>query len=127
MRRLVVRAEEGGTAWDFQAVEAWLDGGSVASSCGGEEQDVGSSRALVVCSGAGEGKSTISAALVAGHLRERFAAYHFFKYSDARRQDPVQVIKSLAFQLASRWGGSSLRYSPLSLFPVPRLTLNPAL
>ncbi|KAG2433437.1 hypothetical protein HXX76_008494 [Chlamydomonas incerta] len=28
-------------------------------------------------------------------------AYHFCKYSDARRQDPVRVVKSLAYQLAA--------------------------
>ncbi|EFJ51825.1 hypothetical protein VOLCADRAFT_87388 [Volvox carteri f. nagariensis] len=72
--------------------------------------------------GAGEGKSTISAELVrrltsptaprasaatpstggsalGTHIT---CAYHFLKYNDQRRLDPVRVIKTMAFQLASR-------------------------
>ncbi len=119
-----------GTEWSFRAVEEWLreegdtasGGGGVAGAAvspegagcegasgsgggagsGSSSQGGLASRALVVVAGAGEGKSTISAALVTGALRERFAAYHFFKYNDARRQEAVQVLKSLAFQLAGR-------------------------
>ncbi len=94
------------------------------------------SRVLVITGGAGEGKSTISAALgkrfgapvatAAGSASEPTApaaagtsatgtsigvvthnptpvvlAYHFLKYNDARRLDPVRIVQSLAFQLAA--------------------------
>jgi hypothetical protein len=56
-----------------------------------------------VVAGAGTGKSTVSAALLdGGVLSEGGAAVaaHFLKHSDARRLDPVLMVKSLAFQLA---------------------------
>ncbi len=105
------------------------------------------SRVLVITGVAGEGKSTISAALakkfgvpptgaataIACSALEAAApaaagtaaagtstgvadatpdptpapvvlAYHFLKYNDARRLDPVRIVQSLAFQLALRWG-----------------------
>ena len=51
--------------------------------------------------GAGTGKSTITAALLKdGVLGAHATAHHFLKHSDARRLDPVKMVKSLAFQLA---------------------------
>eukprot|EP00198_Chlamydomonas_reinhardtii_P000796 XP_001690131.1 flagellar associated protein [Chlamydomonas reinhardtii] len=38
-----------------------------------------------------------------GGFGERIACRHYCKYSDQRRLDPVRVIKSLAFQLSSRF------------------------
>ena len=56
--------------------------------------------------GSGQGKSTFSAALVAeGRLAGAGGTwdvlYHFCKHNDARRQDPIAVICSLACQLCS--------------------------
>jgi hypothetical protein len=80
-----------GTEWDFSQVRAWL-------------ADPSQGRALCLLAGAGTGKSTVSAALVdvlSAELPEgHAAAHHFLKHSDARRLDPVRLVKSLAFQLA---------------------------
>ncbi len=35
-------------------------------------------------------------------LGSHVSAYHFLKHSDARRLDPVKIVKSLAFQLAQK-------------------------
>jgi hypothetical protein len=71
---------------------------------------------LCISATAGQGKSTVSALLCksdrgaavqgngespAGH-GSSITAYHFAKFSDARRLDPVRIVKSLAFQLALR-------------------------
>ena len=77
----------------------------------------GGGRAAVVEGGAGEGKSTISAAVVGASLFDPVAylwnihgirvnasdivdAYHFCKRSDVRRQDPLLIVHTLAYQLA---------------------------
>ncbi|KAG2423194.1 hypothetical protein HXX76_010962 [Chlamydomonas incerta] len=109
-------------------------GGAAAAAGGGGGGGGGAkaartSRAMCIVSGAGEGKSTISAEFVrryeqpthspggggstggggGGHRPAsdsggpRVAvAHHFLKYNDQRRLEPVRIIKSLAFQLASR-------------------------
>ncbi|KAG2444913.1 hypothetical protein HXX76_001649 [Chlamydomonas incerta] len=107
-RRLLQRAR--GTRWDFNAVAAWLDAGpprAGGAGGGGGGGGKGGARVLCVVAGAGEGKSTISAALCAvpaeGGFGERISCRHYCKYSDQRRLDPVRVIKSLAFQLANRF------------------------
>ena len=51
-----------------------------------------------------QGKSTISAVLCSGSLKDRITAHHFLKHNDQRRLEPVRIIKSLAFQLAFRCG-----------------------
>ena len=91
-----------GTQWNLTPVENWL-------------MDEGAGRALCVLADAGTGKSTISSALCnqlvgrkvkggqPGQWEGPASAVHFLKYSDQRRLDPVLIIKSLAFQLASRW------------------------
>ncbi|KAK3242230.1 hypothetical protein CYMTET_48071 [Cymbomonas tetramitiformis] len=84
------RQRSAGTAWEWGAVEAWLDGPH---------------RALGVLAGAGTGKSTICTMLMDYLAAERprlVVAAHFLKYSDQRRLDPVLAIRSLAHQLASR-------------------------
>ncbi len=58
----------------------------------------------LIRAGAGTGKSTVTAKLLA-HVVERgspAAAVHFIKHSDQRRLEPVNMIKSIAFQLAKR-------------------------
>lgn len=50
-----------------------------------------------VVAGSGEGKSTFSACL---SQQPWVDAFHFCKHADARRQDPVLVAKTLAYQLA---------------------------
>ncbi|KAK3241653.1 hypothetical protein CYMTET_48601 [Cymbomonas tetramitiformis] len=84
------RQRSAGTAWEWGAVEAWLDGPH---------------RALGVLAGAGTGKSTICTMLMDHLAAERpqlVVAGHLLKYSDQRRLDPVLAIRSLAHQLASR-------------------------
>ncbi|KAG2422512.1 hypothetical protein HXX76_015980 [Chlamydomonas incerta] len=107
LRRLLGRAQ--GTTWTLDSFQRWVSSGK---------------RALCVVGGAGDGKSTISAVLCAaaggdgggGGSSSTFAtaaasstctvhAAHFLKYSDARRVDPVRIVKSLAFQLAQRLQG----------------------
>ncbi len=63
--------------------------------------------------GAGTGKSSISAALTLQLLGRQdpkdgswlgtASAVHFVKLSDQRRLEPARIIKSLAYQLAVRW------------------------
>ncbi|KAG2452670.1 hypothetical protein HYH02_002903 [Chlamydomonas schloesseri] len=115
MRRLLRRAEAAGTRWAFGPVAEWL-----------AEPHATAPRVLCVAAGAGEGKSTISAALCAASAPDAAATaeatgaaataatavqqlpagavcgYHFLKYNDQRRLDAVNIIKSLAFQLAMR-------------------------
>ncbi|KAG2449768.1 hypothetical protein HYH02_005293 [Chlamydomonas schloesseri] len=105
VRRLSQQAEDAGTAWDWAAVGAWL----VAAAEAGR-----GTRVLCISGGAGTGKSTVSAVLCARGLAAAgggggaggaaaagaVLAHHFVKYNDARRQDSVRVIKSLAYQLA---------------------------
>ncbi|KAG2427876.1 hypothetical protein HXX76_012196 [Chlamydomonas incerta] len=116
MRRLLRRAAAAGTCWAFGPVAEWL-----------AEPRATAPRVLCVAAGAGEGKSTISAALCAAAAAAEpesaaatataaaqelpplpqlpaggVSAYHFLKYNDQRRLDPVNIIKSLAFQLAMR-------------------------
>lgn len=94
VRRLHDMAAATGTVWDFTAVQAWR-----ALPPGG------AGRVLCVAAGAGEGKSTISAALCVAAGGGRVAAQHFLKYNDQRRLEPLRIIKSLAFQLAERCVG----------------------
>ncbi|GAX78217.1 hypothetical protein CEUSTIGMA_g5659.t1 [Chlamydomonas eustigma] len=85
-----------GTYWIFEPVTSWLEG---------EGQLVGQAqRILCVLDGAGTGKSTISAAIwkeVLKDHKDMLSAVHFLKHNDQRRLDPVRIIKSIAFQLAS--------------------------
>ena len=85
------------TIWNWVTVDEWM-----------RKVDV---RALCIMAGVGEGKSTISAALLE-HFRNNYPecvmVAHFLKFSDQRRLEPVRIIKSLAFQLA-------LKYAPLLL------------
>ena len=60
---------------------------------------VSSGRLACIMGGAGEGKSTLAAALAE---RKWFDAIHFCKKADVRRQDKALVIRSLSYQLASR-------------------------
>lgn len=91
--------------------------GEIAGRAGIGGGGGGSSRMLCISGGAGEGKSTIAAVLCSGAAETtmtqqdqqrasvgRVAAHHFLKYSDQRRLDPVRIVKSLAFQIATRCG-----------------------
>eukprot|EP00198_Chlamydomonas_reinhardtii_P013244 XP_001702581.1 predicted protein [Chlamydomonas reinhardtii] len=119
VRKLAARA--GGTHWHWEPLRRWLEAGGGPSV--GDGSSSGSSRLLCVVGGAGEGKSTVSAQLAAAAAGGSSAegvedssagqrgsllppgcavAYHFLKYSDARRLDPVRMIKSIAFQLAEK-------------------------
>ncbi|PNH06904.1 WD repeat domain-containing protein, partial [Tetrabaena socialis] len=93
MQRLNKHAAAIGTQWVFDGLDAWL---------------ASESRVLCIAAGAGEGKSTISAALCSHQGQEgrgpaaTVSACHFLKYNDQRRLEPIRIIKSLAFQLAER-------------------------
>ena len=98
-----------GTRWRFDGVAEWLRTPS------------GNGRALCLLAGAGTGKSSVSTkicqlmgrddlcpALVGDPLDAALdprilpvSAVHFVKHNDQRRLEPVQLIKSLAFQLAA--------------------------
>ncbi|KAK3262265.1 hypothetical protein CYMTET_28862, partial [Cymbomonas tetramitiformis] len=97
------------TAWEWGAVEAWLDGPH---------------RALCVLAGAGTGKSTICTMLMDHLAAERpriVVAAHFLKYSDQRRLDPLLVVKSLAHQLASKSAAFRERLFALDIADVTAL------
>ena len=100
LEQLLSRSKE--TKWRLERVKQWLD-------------DPTAPRALCIMAGAGQGKSTISAAIahqLLGLLKtegslmtskespSRIAAMHFIKFSDQRRLDPLCILRSLAFQLA---------------------------
>ncbi|PNH05170.1 WD repeat domain-containing protein [Tetrabaena socialis] len=92
LRRLTQQAA--GTTWEFGVIKDWLEQGASAGS-----------RVLCIASGAGEGKSTIAAALCSDHgsgFGGQITAHHFLKYNDQRRLEAVRITKSLAFQLACR-------------------------
>ncbi|GIL56284.1 hypothetical protein Vafri_11626 [Volvox africanus] len=86
------------TGWDFSPVRSWLDAGEEGS------------RVLCLLGGSGEGKSTLCAALcdpevgllraVDGGRGRIVGAHHFVRFGDRRRQEPLRIIKSLAYQLA---------------------------
>ena len=69
---------------------------------------VGMSTSKRNVAGAGTGKSSISAAMLAGEVLGPCAAAHFLKYSDQRRLEPVAVVKNMAFQLAIRCGAGGV-------------------
>jgi hypothetical protein len=139
MQRLLERCR--GRQWDWVPVTRWLEEGAQAER---------PSRVLCLLAGAGEGKSTLSAALceqysvpqavnsspaaistpgdggssnygkqasppaaadqsvsAAGSLGygdgiNVVLLHHFIKFSDQRRLEPLNVVRSLAFQLAER-------------------------
>jgi hypothetical protein len=95
LQQLARRSE--GTRWDFRCVFDWLADG---------ERRQKEARLLCVSAGAGTGKSTVSAAIVREVLGAGgtvvSSAHHFVKFSDARRLDPVRIVKSIVFQLAQR-------------------------
>ena len=78
----------------------------------GEHMSTSNSLACVVGE-AGEGKSTLSAALLGPAGGELVDAAHFCKRSDATRQDPLLIIHSLAYQLSARF--EEVRASILSI------------
>ncbi|PNH07715.1 Vegetative incompatibility protein HET-E-1 [Tetrabaena socialis] len=124
VQRLAERAAAMGTQWAFDEVDAWL---------------ATSSRVLCITAGAGEGKSTISAALCSHQQQQTqqnpaaatvlsdnaataVSACHFLKYSDERRLEPIRIIKSLAFQLAERIPGMGEQLLHLNAEAVARMT-----
>ena len=91
-------------AWRFEELHAFLllsptraAGGDAALAALGEAEQA--PRLACIAGGAGEGKSTLAAALCGRH-GTAVHAYHFCKASDVRRQDMGAVIRSLSFQLA---------------------------
>lgn len=82
-------------------------------------------RLACIAGGAGEGKSTLAAALCGRH-GTAVHAYHFCKASDVRRQDVGAVIRSLAFQLAlSLRGVFAARLLALTPAQIASLTASP--
>ncbi|KAG2489801.1 hypothetical protein HYH03_011750 [Edaphochlamys debaryana] len=113
LRRLLKRAK--GTVWALGPVGSWLK----------QQQPGSSGRVLCIASGAGEGKSTISAVLCSEHEQlppGSISAFHFLKYNDQRRLDPVRIVKSLAFQLASRFPAYAEAILALDVVAVAQLS-----
>ena len=114
-----------GTKWLFGPIIKWM-------------KESASPRALVIMGGAGEGKSSISAAICdqlfgmnpdrkikndeSSYLSFPIAAAHFLKFSDARRLDTVKIIKSICFQLARQIPLFSEALLKLSAADVDKLT-----
>jgi len=122
LQQLIDRSK--GTTWRLDQVSSWMNVTSVNSP-----------RALVIMAGAGEGKSSISAAICDQLLgmnekddRQQksesafYAAAHFLKFSDARRLDTVKIVKFFAFQLARQIPTFSDALLQLSAIDVERLT-----
>ena len=74
-----------------------------------------SGRLACVVGDAGEGKSTLSAALLGPFGGDLVHAAHFCKRTDAARQDPLAIIQSLAYQLSARF--EEIRACILSIEP----------
>ncbi|KAG1655505.1 hypothetical protein FOA52_008524 [Chlamydomonas sp. UWO 241] len=94
-----------GVKWRLAPVSSWIAGGSglAAKMCG---------RALCVIGGPATGKTAVCAAIIQQLLGKRlesdpgkwtgpYSAVHLIKYSDQRCIDPLNIVKSLVFQLAS--------------------------
>ncbi len=98
IERLCGRADP--SSWDLSPLFQWAEDSDSATP---------QPRVLCVTATAGQGKSTASALLCkaatggSSQADSPVAAYHFAKFSDARRLDPVRIVKSLAYQLAMRW------------------------
>lgn len=81
----------------------------VDSSPPARRSSAAKAQSLIACvtAGPGEGKSTVSAALVAGLGQAPGAAllhaHHFCARGDARRSDMVSAVRTLAYQLAMRF------------------------
>eukprot|EP00955_Chlamydomonas_euryale_P086573 364226-Chlamydomonas_euryale.AAC.4 len=72
------------------------------------------SRAVLITAPPGFGKSTLAAAVFQVLLSQRapgkrniptgpIGAAHFVRFGDAQRCSPLQIVKSLAYQVAMRW------------------------
>ena len=104
-----------GTLWNLETLAAWLADGVLGH------------RVVCVMGGAGEGKSSASAAMLREVLGRRaddgrwtgpVTAFHFTRHDDKRRTDPVAVLKSLVFQVAERvpaLGEGLFRLDPLKV------------
>jgi hypothetical protein len=121
LQQLISRSK--GTEWRLDPVSSWMN-------------DPTSPRALVIMAGAGEGKSSISAAIcdqLFGMNRDHktlssssasfpIAAAHFLKFSDARRLDTVKIVKWISFQLSRQISAYSDALLKLSAIDVEKLT-----
>ena len=86
----------------FAALRAHMDAPLEAASPQVAERS--SQRLACVVGEAGEGKSTVSAALLGcASAGPPIHAAHFFKRTDALRQDPLAIVRSLSYQLAQRF------------------------
>ena len=107
-------------AWRFEELHSFLLLSPPVADGDAAEAEA-APRLACVAGGAGEGKSTLAAALCVppgAQRRSEVHAYHFCKASDVRRQDTAAVVRSLAFQLAL-----SL---PVSTFAARLLALTPS-
>ncbi|GFR48184.1 hypothetical protein Agub_g10033 [Astrephomene gubernaculifera] len=93
----------GSRSWLFQIYEEWL----------AKDPNDPNYRALVLYGGPGLGKSTVAAALVSKQVFTKDAAtgvelvgsavagHYFCRHNDNNRKDPVLLMRTLAYQLAS--------------------------
>ena len=88
-----------GREWLFEAVEKWRSG--TPSSPGGEGWGVGLSRLFWITGDPGVGKSAFAAQLTHKH-GDRVIAAQFVEWDKPDHRNPQNVIRSIAFQLATR-------------------------
>ncbi|GFR48187.1 hypothetical protein Agub_g10039 [Astrephomene gubernaculifera] len=94
----------GSRSWLFQAYTEWL----------AKDPKDPNYRALVLYGGPGLGKSTVAAALVSKHVFTKdadtgggelvgsaVAGHYFCRHNDNNRKDPVLLMRTLAYQLAT--------------------------
>jgi hypothetical protein len=112
-----LQARSKGEQWNLEELREFLEQQGPRAAAGASG---GRSVLACVTAESGEGKSTLSAALV-GASRQLVHAYHFCKHNDARRQDPVLIAKALAYQLAEQF--PAFRVPPLPPPPPPRVSV----
>ena len=83
----VSRFTKGTRQWAFDAFDTW---------CLADLKH----RVYVLMAGAGVGKTGILSKLARDRL-DIVVAYHFCRHDDPRRSDPIRMLCSLAYQLAS--------------------------
>jgi tetratricopeptide (TPR) repeat protein len=76
-----------GRRWLFRRIDEWL-------------ADPHAGPVLFICGGPGSGKSAIAAWLC--QFRPEVRAFHMCRFSDQRKADPAQAVRSIAWQLSTQ-------------------------
>ena len=111
-----LRQRSSGEVFQFDALREHIDAAAAVAAAAPQVAAAAQGMRLACVVGeAGEGKSTLSAALLGPFGGGRVHAAHFCKRADAARQDPLTIIQSLAFQLSARF--EEIRSCILSIEP----------